>query len=261
MKPADLDRFRTWFDAYTRTFVLDDRDGQKNIDLKVAHTLRVCGLIVRIAEGESLGSHETCIAETAALFHDIGRFPQYRQYRTFRDSISVNHGRLGADVLRQEHILDHLSRETQASIINAVQFHNAFAIPALDSEDQLRLLRMVRDADKLDIWSIFIGFSEGDCADIPSEAGMGLPDLPDYSEEVLRDIDRGHTALMTHLRTLNDFKMMLMSWVYDINFSASIRLLAEQDYINRLAALLPRTEALDRTRASLLSYMDKRLGH
>lgn len=261
MKQADLARFRSWFDAYTRTFLLDDREGRKHIELKIAHTSRVCSLIVRIAEGESQGSHETRIAETAALFHDIGRFPQYRQYRTFRDSISVNHGRLGADVLRQEHVLDHLPQEAQASIINAVQFHNVFAIPELDNGDHLRLLRMLRDADKLDIWSLFIGFFEGDRSDIPSEAAMGLPDLPEYSDEVLRDIDSRHTVSMAHLRTLNDFKMMLMSWVYDINFSASIRLLAEQDYINRLAALLHRTEALNRTRSSLLSYIDRRLGH
>jgi hypothetical protein len=260
VKPADLDRLRNWFEAYTRTFVLDDREGQKNIDLKIAHTARVCSSIVRIAEGEAQGYHETLIAETAALFHDIGRFPQYIQYRTFRDSISVNHGRLGADVLRQEHVLDHLSEEEQAAIINAVQFHNAFAVPELDNQKHVRLLRMVRDADKLDIWRIFIGFFEGDRADIPSEAAMGLPDLPGYSDEVLRDIDRGHTASMMHLRTLNDFKLMLMSWAYDINFSTSIRLLAEQDYINRLSALLPRTEALSRTRSSVLSYIGERSG-
>lgn len=260
MKPADLARLRNWFDEYVRTFALDDREGQKNIDLKIAHTSRVCSIIVRIAEAESQSDHETLIAETAALFHDIGRFPQYRQYRTFRDSISVNHGRLGADVLRQEHVLDHLLEEEQASIINAVQFHNAFAIPQLESQEHLRLLRMVRDADKLDIWRIFIGFYEGDRADIPSEAGMGLPDLPVYSDEILREVDRGHTASMTHLRTLNDFKLMQMSWAYDINFSTSLRILVEQDYINRLAALLPQTDAVNRTRSSLLSYIDERLG-
>ncbi|MGC2062573.1 MAG: HD domain-containing protein [Thermodesulfovibrionales bacterium] len=260
MKPADLDRFRDWFDEYARTFVLDDREGQKNIDLKIAHTSRVCSNIVCIAAGESRDIHETLIAEAAALFHDIGRFPQYRQYRTFRDSISINHGRLGAEVLRQEHVLDHLPEDEQASIINAVQFHNAFAVPELDSQEHLFLLRMVRDADKLDIWRIFIGFYEGDRTDIPSEASMGLPDLPEYSDEVLRDIEHRHTASMTHLRTLNDFKLMLMSWAFDINFSTSIRLLVEQDYINRVAALLPQTEALSRTLSSLLSYIDERLG-
>lgn len=260
MNPDGLARLRNWFDAYTQTFVLNDREGQKNIDLKIAHTARVCSLIGRIAEGESRGIHETLIAETAALFHDIGRFSQYKQYRTFRDSISVNHGRLGADILRQEHVLDHLPEEEQAAIINAVQFHNAYAIPELGSQEHLLLLKMVRDADKLDIWHIFIRLYEGSPSDIPSEAGMGLPDLPVYSDEVLRDIDQRHTASMTHLRTLNDFKLMLMSWVYDINFSTSIRVLAEQDYIDRLAALLPRTEALTRTRSSLHSYIRERLG-
>lgn len=259
MTPADLVCFKSWFGEYTGTFILDDPEGQKNIDLKIAHTTRVCGLIVRIAEGESLGKQETLIAEAAALFHDVGRFSQYRQYRTFRDSISINHGRLGADVLRDAQVLDRLSEEEQAAIINAVQFHNAYTIPEHDSRGQLQLLRLVRDADKLDIWRIFVGLYEGDSAGIPSEAGMGLPDLPEYSDEVLRDIACRHTASMTHLKTLNDFKLMLMSWVYDINFSTSLRMLTEQDYINRLTALLPRDENLHRTRASLLSYLGERL--
>ncbi|MBA4371970.1 MAG: HD family phosphohydrolase [Thermodesulfovibrio sp.] len=259
VKPADVACFKIWFNEYSRNFVLDDREGQKNIDLKIEHTFRVCSLILRIAEGEAADSHETLLAETAALFHDLGRFPQYRQYRTFRDSLSINHGRLGAEVLRQEHVLDHLPEEEQAAILNAVQFHNAFAIPERNSEGQLRLLRMVRDADKLDIWRIFLGFYEGAQAGIPSEAGMGLPDLPTYSDEVLKNIERGHTASMAHLRTLNDFKLMLMSWAYDLNFITSIRLLAEQDYINRLSALLPRDEVLDQTRTSLLLYVRDRL--
>lgn len=257
MTPADLSRFRSWFAAYTRTFFLADREGQKNIDLKIEHTSRVCSLIVRIAEG--LDSQAVLLAETAALFHDVGRFPQFHQYRTFRDSLSVNHGRLGADLLRQERVLDRLSEEEQAAIVTAVQFHNAFAVPELDSAEQLRLLRMVRDADKLDIWRIFLGLFEGDAADIPSEAGLGLPDGPECAAEVLQAIEQRHTASMVHLRTLNDFKLMLMSWGYDLNFLTSARLLHEQNYINRLAALLPATEEIEKVRSSLQRYVNERV--
>jgi HD superfamily phosphohydrolase YqeK len=259
VRPEDLDRFRNWFNQYTRTFFLDDREGQKNIDLKIEHTGHVCGIITRIAESQDLTLNESLIAETAALFHDIGRFPQYGKYKTFRDSISVNHGRLGADVLIHEQVLDDLPEDEQAGIVNAVRFHNALAVPDLEDPGHRQLLKMVRDADKLDIWRIFLGFYESDQADIASEAGMGLPDLPVYSDAVIRDIDQGHTASMKNLRTMNDFKLMLMSWAYDLNFNEALRLLDEQDYLNRMAAQLPRTETIDRVRASLLSYVHERL--
>lgn len=260
MRQSDLARFREWFDRYTMAFVLDDREGQKNIDLKIRHTSRVCGIIVRIAEGQSLGASETMMAETAALFHDIGRFEQYMQYRTFRDSISVNHGRLGADVLMKEHVLEGLPEEEESAVLNAVRFHNSFALPSLDRPEDLRLLQMVRDADKLDIWRIFLGFYEGDRSDIASEAGLGLPDLAEYSAEVISNIEQGKTASMQHLRTLTDFKLMLMSWVYDLNFIPSFRMLEEKDYLNRLASLVPETAETARIRASLLRHVEERLG-
>ena len=42
------------------------------------------------------------VAEAIALFHDVGRFPQYARYKTFRDSISTNHAALGASVLFEQ---------------------------------------------------------------------------------------------------------------------------------------------------------------
>jgi len=256
VRGSDLDRLRGWFEQYTRTFFLDDASGQKNIDLKIEHTRCVCSIIVNIAAGQSLSMNQTLIAETAALFHDVGRFPQYKKYRTFRDSVSVNHGKLGAEILAEEGILGDLPSDEQTSIMNAVRFHNAVSLPSLDSRDDLLFLKMVRDADKLDIWRIFLGFYEGDPVDVASESGLGLPDLPEYSDLVIADIRQKRTALMKNLRTLNDFKLMQMSWVYDLNFKSSLRLMAERNYINRLADLLPATDEIAAVRASLLSYID-----
>ena len=39
------------------------------------------------------------LAKTAALFHDIGRFPQWKHYSTFVDSVSEDHALLGLEVL------------------------------------------------------------------------------------------------------------------------------------------------------------------
>ena len=99
MTRNDLNFFKKWFSDYCKSFYSSDIEDQKNIYLKEQHTFNVCKNIIEIAKGLSLSNDQIILAETVALFHDIGRFPQYAKYKTFRDSISVNHGLLGAQTL------------------------------------------------------------------------------------------------------------------------------------------------------------------
>ena len=104
----------------------------------------------------------------------FGRFPQYSRYKTFRDSISVNHGKLGAEVLIQEKVLSALPQNEQSIIINAVKFHNAISVPSLEDMEEMLVLKMVRDADKLDVWRVFLDFCEtGPDDEKASETGLG----------------------------------------------------------------------------------------
>ncbi|MHB8882940.1 MAG: HD domain-containing protein [Thermodesulfovibrionales bacterium] len=259
MRESDAAQFKEWFSGYTQTFYSDNKQDQKNIALKIRHTSEVCSIIRQLAATLSLDHNNRLMAEAAALFHDVGRFPQYARYKTFRDSISINHGKLGAEVLAGEQVLAGLPGHEQAVILQAVQFHNAFEIPGLKDDEALMVLKMVRDADKLDIWRIFVGFYEGDPDDIASEAGLGLPDLPGYSDPVLESIFNRRTASLKDLRCLNDFTLMLLSWTYDLNFSASAALLAEKGYITRLISLLPQTPDILRAREELLLYLSSRV--
>lgn len=137
MNNEDFIYFKDWFSAFCKSFYLDDDNEQKNIALKETHTHRVCDNIVTVAQGESLDAGRMLIAETVALFHDIGRFPQYARYKTFRDSISVNHGLLGSTILKEQKILERLPEQEQNVIIDAVKLHNAFAIADIADAETL----------------------------------------------------------------------------------------------------------------------------
>lgn len=243
MNRSGLDNLRQWFSGFTKAFYSEDEDRQRNIALKVEHTYRVCENMVRIAQEES--PQEALLGEAAALLHDIGRFPQYARYGTFRDADSVNHGELGARVIRTEGILGGLPPGEEELILTAVKYHNAFKLPRLEGPGALHLLKLVRDADKLDIWRVFVAYyGEGD-EERASAAGLGLPDTEEYSEGTLSYIRRGETAPMGSLKTLNDFKLVQLSWVFDLNFRATRRLLLERGYIGSLAAYLPRTGEIE----------------
>ncbi|MDA8434285.1 MAG: hypothetical protein M0Z60_15180, partial [Nitrospiraceae bacterium] len=127
----------------------------------------------------------------------------------------------------------------QRKVFNAVRFHNAFALPDLPAEADLCFLRLVRDADKLDIWRIFLGFFEGGKKEMTAAVGLDLPNTPGYSKEIVECVLKGKSVSHSALRNVNDFTLLQLSWVYDLNFAASFGMLGENDYIARLLALLP----------------------
>lgn len=260
MQSSDLDAFKAWFTGYSQTFYTDDADDNKNIGLKIRHTSFVCENAVLIAGDEHLSDNKVLIAETAALFHDVGRFLQYSKYKTFRDSISVNHGRLGAEILREKEMLAYLPVSEQELVLNTVQFHNTFEIPAFEDGQKILFLRLIRDADKLDILRIFAEYYHSAEDNQASAVGLGLPDRPDYSQTILSCLHQKTLASLSDLRTVNDFKLMQLSWVYDLNFRHSFRLLAERHLIHKVASTLPQTEKIAGALAVVEEFVSEKSG-
>jgi|SRR5208283_842893 len=260
MNRDDLIFFRQWFSGYCASFHEMDDEDRKNLILKEQHTEKVCANILSIAGEESFSPNSVMIAEAIALFHDVGRFPQYAVYRTFRDSTSVNHGQLGAELLCDAGVLKRLPVREQEIITTAVKFHNAFKTPDLADSDSIPFLKLVRDADKLDIWRVFFEyFCESPADNRPSAVGLSLPDTPEYSREVLDRIFNRQLVALSLLKTLNDFKLTLLSWVYDINFRFSLRRAVEERYIDRVAATLPQTDEIMRVVSFVHEYIQSRL--
>jgi len=258
MTQNDLQFFRDWFSGFCKSFYVEDTMEQKNISLKEDHTRYVCENIVSIANSEGMEAETVITAETIALFHDVGRFPQYAEYRTFRDSVSVNHGLLGANTLIEKKVLDRLSGRERDIIIDTVKFHNAFSIADITDADKILFLKLIRDADKLDIWRVFIDYYERPDEERPEAVSLGLPDVPSYSPEIIEPIMNRRIVSLSKLNTLNDFKLLQLSWVYDLNFATSCRLLIERDYISRIAATLPQTDEIQKTVAHVRSYAQER---
>ena len=110
MDQHELNDLKRWFTDYCGSFYSLNREDQRNITLKEEHTRNVCGNIVQIARDLSLDDARITLAEAIALYHDIGRFPQYQKFKTFKDSVSINHAALGAKVLIENNILQGLPK-------------------------------------------------------------------------------------------------------------------------------------------------------
>jgi hypothetical protein len=253
----DLAPLHQWFTGYCRTFRSREPEMQRNFDLKELHTRNVCQAARLIAQEGS--ARRAMLAETAALCHDLGRFSQFRDYGTFRDSESVNHAQLSAEIVEQWRVLNFLPESEQESVLSAVRFHNAFEVPEGLSEEAEDLLRLVRDADKVDIWRVFIEYYDGPEKERASAAGLGFPDSPECSPEVVATVRSGKMVRLSMLKTLNDFKLLQLSWVYDINFAGAFKLIKERRLLERLAATLPKKGEVALAVAHTNDYLQRRL--
>ena len=254
----DLLNLRRWVSHYCGKFHSAEEREQRNIALKETHICRVAANMSSLAREVLRNRNKSLIAETVGLLHDIGRFPQYAQYKTFRDDISVNHGRLGAEVIEHERILRGLPLNEQRIVIDAVRYHNAFEIPGNLAPETIFFLKMIRDADKLDIWRIFAEYYTRDAADREPAAALDLPDTPEYTPAVLACLAERRLSTLASLKTLNDFKIMKLTWVYDLNYPSSFRLASTQGHIEGIAATLPHEHEVTQAIDGLRQYMRER---
>ena len=140
-----------------------------------------------------------------------------------------------------------------------MKFHNAFSIPKKEKEEIVFFIKLIRDADKLDIWRVFLEYYESPSESKASAVGLGLQDLPEYSEDVLASIHKKEIVSLLKVKTLNDFKLLQLSWIFDLNFNPTFRLLLEKDYIKRITVHLPKTEDIKKASQLLQEYVKAKI--
>lgn len=199
------------------------------------------------------------IAEVMALFHDIGRFEQFIRYRTFVDKKSENHGELGVKILQQEKVLAVLEEDTRELILKAILYHNRLLIPENESPVCIYFSRLLRDADKLDIFNLFSTYYYLDNSEKSSAVELDLPDVPEISGKVLNSLRQGSMVGIQHLRSVNDFKLLQMGWIYDINYQPTFRMIYERGYLQKIKDTLPSTEEIDSIYSSLMAYLKEKI--
>jgi hypothetical protein len=62
------------------------------------------------------------------------------------------------------------------------------------------------------------------------------------------------------MKTLNDFKLLQISWVYDLNFGPTFRAIQERQYVERIAAHLPQSDEVQQVLSIVNAYLEKRRG-
>ena len=260
MKKEQLEGFKAWFDRFVAGFYGDDKYVNVNIKMKEDHSRRVCGEMLYLADELALGGNQRLLAETIALFHDVGRFPQFIKYRTYNDQRSVNHCLLALDVLTKGKVLLSLPADEREIIETAIKSHGDKELAGDLTGDTLMLSKMIRDADKLDIYSVFTQACSQQ-RDNPADFLLEIefPDEPRYTPEVLESILSGQRIDYKKLQTFNDMKLCVLGWVYDVNFPATLKRIKQRRRLEAIFDYLPDNEDIAKVREKIFTYVNDRI--
>lgn len=209
------------------------------MELKRLHTFQVVENAVAVAAAEGWPDDWRFCGWAAALFHDVGRFPQLAQFGTFDDTKSTNHGEFGAGIAAGSGLFDGLPRDWREAILTAIRHHNARLLPPGLNSFPLALLRLVRDADRLDIYRVFEeAFVNGDIDKHP-EITLGLPITYQPSAEAIARLRNRVQMRYSDLTNSADFDIIKLLWLYDFSYRGSLRLVLERGYLEKIGSRLP----------------------
>ncbi len=258
MSEVLVQRVADRFQAFAEPYLNEPGDGFA-YRLKIEHTGRVRAIAADIASASGVSERVHLAARIAAVLHDVGRFPQYKQYRTFRDAESANHAGLSVRHALREDMLDSVPRDIRRMVLGAVFLHNVLTLPSTLPADTLAVARILRDSDKLDIYRVMINHFSQESPEHPEVALHLKPHPTAYSQAVLDGLLRGETGDYRNIVWVNDFKLMVAGWLYDLNFRHSCQLLKERGYLDFIFNTLPKDPPLVTLRQRIMDDLARKL--
>ena len=233
---------------------------EEPIKMKKDHSLRVMEVSNKIALDLKLEKEQVELATLIGLLHDIARFEQYTQFKTFSDYKSFDHGDYGANLLeKNDTIRKYIKIDKYDNIIKkAIKNHNKFSIEEGLSEEELLFSKIIRDADKLDIFYEAVTiFWNNDIEKI--EHGEIRPEIKEhFLEEKL--INKKDVSMKDGAEKI----IQVLAFIYDINFKTSFKIINENKYIDKIIdkfdfKIQKTKEDFEMIRSFANGYVEKRL--
>ena len=218
----NIEKAKEEFLNYTGNYDLENH----NLKRKQLHSLRVMEISKLIAKKIGLSQEEIELATLIGLLHDIGRFQQFTQHNTYKDLNSLDHGDLGANILKKDIRKYVETEEYDEIIIKAIRNHNKYEIERGLTDKEELFTKIVRDADKIDIFyeSVEIFWKGKEYEVEKSIISEHIIEQFKNFTQVKNDIDE----------TEIDDIVKIIAFIFDINFNASFEILKENDYINKI---------------------------
>lgn len=211
------------FDEYAMRYDMNE----PMIGYKYNHTYRVVHQAEEIARSLNLTEEDKELASIIALLHDIGRFPQWTEFKTFDDHKSVDHADEAIKILFDNKEIEKyvLDKKYYDIVKTAIKLHNKLEYneEKLSTKESLHT-KIIRDADKIDI---IYSFSTQRLLEIESD------DSP-ISKKVEEKLKEHKQVNKQDVVTKNDRILMELALVYDLNFKYSLEKVYNENYLSKM---------------------------
>lgn len=251
-----LEELGRWFDAYVNEFLDGDERSVSMLELKRKHSVLVAGHCRDIAAGLGWPPEDVIVSEAMGILHDIARFSQFAEYGTFQDAVSINHGERGCEIAAGLELVSGLPPDRRKQLLDGIRHHNARSIPASIDASSLPYLKLIRDADKLDIYRIMSETLASSGLARHLTSALQVEGTDTITAAALADIRARTSVDNSHITSAGDFLLMQLSWVYDINYPQALRLLRESGIIDRIGRALPGTSEVRDVVKTVLADLD-----
>ena len=219
------------------------------IERKYYHSLRVMDLSILISRYLGLDNKDITLASIIGLLHDYARFEQWTKYKTYSDKDSIDHGDLAVKRLfENKEIVDYdLDINDYETVYTAIKYHNKIAIPySLGNRSKL-FCKIIRDADKLDIFYLRTNKS------LVKEGG-------DISLKVEEDFFNEQSINKMDVMSYNVEIISVLAMIYDLNFDYSYEYLDKSQLIWKIYSVLEDKKRFEKYFDYIDKYIKRRMG-
>lgn len=188
------------------------------------------------------------------MLHDIGRF---QQYQIKDETIKFNHGEAGVEILKKDNFIRKFIPEQQYDniILTAVYEHNRYQLSQGLTKEQELFSKIIKDADKIDL------LYEG--TEVYWQQPEEIQEIEEgkLSKKMLENVAQYKLADKRNSRSRTDQILRFASYVFDINFSYSLKVLKENNntikMIDRFAYKDPETkQEMKKVREIIKRYLN-----
>lgn len=220
---------KSFFESFSHDYLVNEKDNhlfQKKYD----HTYRVVEYTKKIAESLGWDSKKQELACTIAIFHDLGRFVQAKQFKRFRDAQDdFDHAMESVQILKRQDWFcqNNISKEDEDIICFAIFYHNKLSLPQEDSV-RMELAKLIRDTDKLD------NLKTISCTEDLETNPMEKKILPENLESYFHN----QCLLKKNQISALDHVLLQICFIYDFNYDESVRFCFEEQLFEPYFAIL-----------------------
>lgn len=225
----DFRKAEEGFKEYLKDYDLENG----SIKLKIRHTYEVVKKSEYIATGLGLDKENIELAKIIALLHDIGRFEQIKEFNEFSDK-KMEHAELGVKVLFEENLITKFveDRKYDNIISRAIYNHNKFKIEDNLNDIESLHCKIIRDADKTDNFRVKQDDKFEDM--FPKIYHKESINYEEISQKVYEDFMKQKCIKLEDRKTIIDYWVCVIAFIFDLNFDISLKYVQENNYIDIL---------------------------